>query len=394
MSTKRGNMFVVDVPTFAAVCDLSDADVAATYLILAAGTGSDNRTSSWSREAVNRRTALNWRKANTCIDRLEKAGLISWISPKNTRKTRIDLPPVNGERRPAFLPKSLVENVVDRIRMAREPMAFRLLVDLYALQDLAECAGVDHHHLYETFRREEAGATPSLQAWYFNSPQKWVRWTPELAHHQRQLTAREVKAGEDRGSNLFARVSILADAGALEWVHYLAEDEESGSPLIHPVDVVRHGKVIDTEIETIVGSFATLAAMALTGRNAPAFGYLLAADRLAKKVALVGIPRLRHRAHTANAARWHKNLMEDAQKAVAVFRDIIVSSGMLTRELAEAEQRLADFNDTSTLLQREFNETSTVFIESPQHGSVYYVNGGADAPQSDDFGFPASARQS
>lgn len=393
MSKQRGNMFVVDVPTFAAVCDLDDADVAATYLILAAGTGADNRTSSWSREAVNRRTALNWRKASACIDRLEKEGLVSWISAKNTRKTRIDLPPVDGERRPAFLPKSLVDNVVDKIRMAREPMAFRLMIDLYALQDLAECAGVDHHHLYETFRREEAAATPSLKAWYFNNPTQWVRWTPELAHHQRQLTTKELKAGESPGSDLFAHVRILADAGALEWVHYLAEDEESGSPLIHPVDVVRHGKVIDTEIESIVGSFATLAAMALTGNNAPAFGYLLTADRLAKKVALVGIPRLRHRAHTANAARWRKNLVEDAEKAVSVFRDIIVSSGMLARELAEADQRFADFNATSTLLQGEFNETSTVLLESPQHSSVYYVNGGPDAPRSDDFAFPGSARQ-
>lgn len=42
----RGHMFLVDRPTFAKVCELGDADVAAAYLILAAGTGPDNRTST------------------------------------------------------------------------------------------------------------------------------------------------------------------------------------------------------------------------------------------------------------------------------------------------------------------------------------------------------------
>ncbi len=82
---KKGSFFIVDRPTFAKVCDLGDPDLAAAYLVLAAGTGADNRTSSWSREAINRRTALNWRKANDCIAKLEKQGLAEWIG--NTKGT-------------------------------------------------------------------------------------------------------------------------------------------------------------------------------------------------------------------------------------------------------------------------------------------------------------------
>ncbi len=67
---QRGQFFIVDVPTFVAVCDLGDVDAAAAYLILAAGTGPDNRTTTWSREAINQRTGLNWRKADAAITKL------------------------------------------------------------------------------------------------------------------------------------------------------------------------------------------------------------------------------------------------------------------------------------------------------------------------------------
>ncbi len=92
----RGNFFLVDIPTFAKVCDLADPDIAAAYLILAAGTGADNRTSTWSREAVNQRTALNWRKADASIAKLEQQGLVRWI--KKGARPRLDLPPVETRK--------------------------------------------------------------------------------------------------------------------------------------------------------------------------------------------------------------------------------------------------------------------------------------------------------
>ncbi|EZP66104.1 hypothetical protein BV97_05775 [Novosphingobium resinovorum] len=92
---RRGNFFAVDLETYRAVCALQDPDVAASYLILAAGTGADNRTSTWSREAINERTSLNWRKARDCVDKLIEAGFASWI--RRGARPRLDLAPVvNG----------------------------------------------------------------------------------------------------------------------------------------------------------------------------------------------------------------------------------------------------------------------------------------------------------
>lgn len=429
----RGNMFLVDLPTYAAVCDLGDADAAAVYLILAAGTGADNRTSTWSREAVNKRTGLNWRKADACIAKLEQAGFVRWLSGKGTRKPRIDLPMLetrprlqkhvaeladrimHGEQpstakgkgaatigkdqgwhpqdedgtwdfvpvRPmvkAYLPNALVgdetgkatgeSTIVDRIRLSRDPMAFRLLVDLYALQDLAEHGGVNRASLYRKFERETIKATGQFQIWRFHSKSSTAPWNQGLDHHFRDPTETEMAQGweaSNKGAGFFSAAGILEDSGALEWVYYLAEDGQSDSTRVYPVAVERHGKVCWCELETIVGSYATRAACVLSDNHAGTWEgampreFLLPAERIAREAVLVGVPRLRCRAKTTNAARWRKELVEDATGVIQMFRGIIAERAPAM--LVEADHRLADFNDTSTetsrLVQRDINDTSS-----------------------------------
>lgn len=441
----RGHFFLVDVPTFAKVCELKDPDAAAAYLILAAGTGADNRTSTWSGEAINQRTALNWRRATAAIATLEKHGFVRWLSGKGTRRPRLDLPPLEtrqpmqkhvaalaerimqGEQpvtptdkatatvgcnlgwfaraddggvsfladRPmvkAYLPNALVgdetgkatgaSTFVDRIRLSRDPMAFRLLVDLYSLQDLAEHGGVDREAFWKKFDRETVMATGEFQIWKFTNGGEWVRWVDAIRHHRRELTTNKKKKDESAGEDFFERVRILADAGALDWVYYLTEDDTNTSMRIYPVAVVRQGALLWEEPETVVGCYATRAAAALVGnpisisviRHVDALTeefmpgeFTLPVQRLARKAALVGIPRLRCRAKTANAARWRKELVEDAADWVRMFRGIIAEHG--PELLADADMRLAacadfneDFNEgsteTSTFIQRDINDPS------------------------------------
>jgi len=458
----RGHMFLVDVPTYAAVCNLGDADVAAVYLILAAGTGADNRTSTWSREAVNKRTALNWRKADASFAKLEKHGFLRWLSGKGTRKPRLDLPPLetrkpmqkhvaaladrilHGEQpvtatdkgsatigkdqgwlaqdddgvwrfladRPmvkAYLPMSLVgdekgkpiagSTMVERIRMSRDHMAFRLLVDFYALQDLAEHGGVDRQSFYRQFQREKAGATNEFQVWRFNGREVFVRLGCGFEHHKRKPNEKELADGwkpENSAAGFFGAAGILEDAGAIEWVYYLAEDDKSDSNRVYPVAVERHGKVVWSEIESIVGSFAIRAACALSKakingtmpdakeceRAMPA-EFLLPADRLARQATVVGVPRLRQRAKTSNTARWRKELIDDASTVIAMFRGIINEHA--PELLADADRRLADFNGASTesstrnstLVQRHINDTSWC---GKHDGSVLRTGGEGASP--------------
>jgi hypothetical protein len=435
---RRGHMFLVDVPTFAEVCSLGDVDAAAAYLILAAGTGGDNRTSTWSREAVNQRTALNWRKADAAMSKLEQHGFIRWLTAKGVRKPRIDLTPVetrkamqkhvaaladrimHGEQpstptekgaatigrdlgwlacdadgvwsfipdRPivkAYLPMSVVGDtfgmpaggttIVDRIRKARDPMALQLLVDLYALQDLAEHGGVNRYWLEEQFTRgETSAATGSIVVWTFKRSRYSARVGHETSpfhHHWRSPTAQE-KADNPNvngAHDFYERLHILEDAGAVEWVYYLAEEAtDNGASPIYPVGVKRNGMMVWTELESAIGSYAIRAACAIGSypgqaveweSRAPAH-FILPAERLARKAALVGVPRLRHRARTTNTARWRKELVEGAAELVQMFRGLIAEKA--PELLADADRRFADFNvefnASSTLVQRDINDTS------------------------------------
>lgn len=452
----RGSFFLVDVPTFSAVCALGDADVAASYLILCAGTGADNRTSSWSREAINQRTALNWRKADACVAKLEAEGFLRWLSPKGTRKTRIDLPPIelrkpmqrhvavvvhkisegwqpetpsekgaatialdSGwlkrneigdlefiESRPlvkAYLPNALVgdelgkangqSTVVDRIRLSRDAHALQLLVDLYGLQDLAENGGIARSALFKKFERTPLIATGSLQAWVFDGGSEWVSWVKELKHHRRKLTVEDEEAGISPGTNFFERMRILRDAGALEWVLYLAEDDQPDSTRIYPVAVLRHQQVVWSEIESIVGGYAVRAAcsicddasesQAVEWESELSFMPRLVADRMARQAALVGVPRLRFRANTSNADRWRHDLMRDANDAISMFRGIIAEHA--PHLLHTADQRFADFNDASTVSSKKSSTVPQRDINDPSKSSIHGDTSRDDAKHSQSF---------
>mgnify|MGYP007121612074 FL=1 len=111
--------------------------------------------------------------------------------------------------------------------------------------------------------------------------------------------------------------------------------------------------------------------------------FFLPADRLAREARLIGIPRLRYRAKTTNAARWRKDLMEEIKDVVQMFRGII--NEYAPELLVEADRRLADFNDastwSSTMLQRDINDPS----QSSKHdGSVLRTDGLRPSPSSDE----------
>ncbi|WP_126174561.1 hypothetical protein [Altericroceibacterium xinjiangense] len=125
---------------------------------------------------------------------------------------------------PAYLPLSLVgdekgqptgqSSLTDRIRRARDVLVSRLLVDLYEAQDLAEFGGIDRELLRKQFERAPKFATGDLQVFHFDKPRQWMSWKDGTWPHLSKGT----QSGEDGAAkDFFARVRILADAGALEW---------------------------------------------------------------------------------------------------------------------------------------------------------------------------------
>ena len=407
---------------------MGDPDVAAAYLVLAAGTGADNRTSTWSREAINQRTNLNWRKADAAIQKLEAAGLVRWIA-KNTRKTRIDLVPVetrigmgpaaksvverirNGglpklseERvvnealskgsirtddegaysciknvgsQPVWLPKSIVGDelgritdettIVERVRKGRDALTFHLLAHLAHNQNLAELWGIDRYVLGRHFKGETIHQTASMKVIQFSRDQIYMRWTKDTAAHK--------VPDKDEGLRaFFERVQFLEDVGAIEWAYWVAEDDSHDSVLMFPVALVRHNKLVIDQPETVTGVYGTAAACALADRSwqdweavAPDH-FILSVDRMYRKAAMVGVPMLRGMAKTRNASRWQRERMDLCREWIAVFRAIIDKH--CPDVLENLDQRFADFNGEfnsgSTVLQRDINDSSQSDMHDPR----------------------------
>jgi len=71
----RGGFFAIDRRIWAKLCG-ADIDMAVAYLVLARGTGRDNRTTFWSVNSVEERTNIARQRAKEAIQRLVGGGLL------------------------------------------------------------------------------------------------------------------------------------------------------------------------------------------------------------------------------------------------------------------------------------------------------------------------------
>src|SRR3954447_5303817 len=109
-SNSRGGFFAVDRRAWAQVCRLG-MNPATAYLVLARGTGGDNRTTKWPTNAIEQRTAISRSRAAGAIADLEQAKAIvrDPASRRDRPKYKIapahEIPGCKGFPPPALNPK-------------------------------------------------------------------------------------------------------------------------------------------------------------------------------------------------------------------------------------------------------------------------------------------------
>lgn len=388
-----GHFAMVDVPSVATVAKQTDADTTAVYLVQALGTDGTGLKSSWGREACRKRLGVRWSRADHCTRRLEALGLET-CRDKSSRIVNVDFklvetrqlqaryhaglerarngiePATDRERKvyqqlvtdgwldangavieqrpiqPAYMPLSLAGDVygrptdqpciLERIRKARDPLAFLMLVQMYAHHNLPDLGGTDREFVWMQGRGEkEIHRTADLrvlQAWEFS------RWTA-------RCDATRDQEAEDA---YFERVKILEDAGALEFVIAAMEDERPDAQMIYPLGVLRHGKLVESEPEHAVGMMAIGATVAMQGDidrldawldYAPT-SFFAPVDRMYRQAVIRGIPRLVCRPRTEATRLWHAERMEICREWVEVFAGLIMEHAP---EVLETSGRLQGF---------------------------------------------------
>ena len=83
----RGHFFGLHFPTFLEACKLG-MNHAVSYLILARGTQADNRTTTWSTNAVEKKSLISRPKAKECISDLTERKLVEHVGGTKHRPVR------------------------------------------------------------------------------------------------------------------------------------------------------------------------------------------------------------------------------------------------------------------------------------------------------------------
>ncbi len=318
--------FAVGRQSFAKACSL-DIYAATAFLVLARGTGPDNVTTSWSANATADRMKTRWSRAKAAITLLEQNALV-------VRKKKSPLPSYKLEKAGEliWLPNALVDGVGDaasplgRIRQTHDVMTLRLLVELYAEQNLREDGGISRDVVYATYDRVRMSERGQYVIWGFDRNTTLVtHQTPTTQVHMRRqddLTEDEKARGINVAVDFFARFTTLESLGLVSEMPTLHEAED-GEP-IHPVHPMS-----DILLEAQLGSSCEAAARrSLSDGQWDLYekkGWptsMAPVPRHVGKVALVGIYRLHYRPHTSLTGSWVASSRQVAANAIAQYDNL------------------------------------------------------------------------
>jgi hypothetical protein len=231
-----------------------------------------------------------------------------------------------------WLPNTLVDGVGDaasplgRIRQTHDVMTLRLLIELYAEQNLREDGGISRDVVYATYDRVRMSERGQYVIWGFDRNTTLVtHQTPTTQVHMRRqedLTEDEKERGINVAVDFFARFETLESLGLVGEVPILHEAKD-GEP-IHPVHPIS-----DITLEAQLGRACEAAARrSLSDGQWDLYEkkgwptYMAPVPRHVGKVALVGIYRLRYRPHTALTGSWVASSMQVAANSIAEYDNL------------------------------------------------------------------------
>jgi hypothetical protein len=335
---RRGEFFKVDSRNWREVTELG-MNPAVAYLILANGTGRDNALTSWSTESVITYGGIGWKRAKEAIEILEQNGFILQTDSSTVARPRYELMKyVEQDSRPGFeedasgetiiwLPNALVQGTikgeeppVKRVRSAGCLWTLRLLIDLYAAQNLRDDAGISPQVIRENFERKKIGERGAHTIWGFKYAQRTLTWIGPFAAHKKRK-----KESQEADHPAWTSVKQLERMGLLSFVPHIFENDTNDAEPLHPFGIGRRGEL---PIETDIGSAAQDAAFAMlpahwTDRAAcdgfERFCPILSTNPTAQ---LVGVARLTYRPHTGNVGAWYSRLMENGPTWIKAFRQM------------------------------------------------------------------------
>jgi hypothetical protein len=306
-----GDFFAVDRWAWAHVCGLG-LNVAVSYLVLASGTGGDNRTTAWSVNAIEKYTSIGRPRARAALKALEQAGCIR--TAKAGTRPRYEIVPAADIRycknaRPdpewIWLPNAIVTGAADEtppielIRQSQNAGALRLFVDLYTAQALAADGGVDWRQLRREHGRIKVGEYGAYVIFGFETAaDTFVCGKPPFL--EPHLTT-----GKSGLQVFWDSLNVLTSTGLVEIVQHLVESDKREAEIIHPYAIATAGG-LPQERELAVSAHRAGLSIMRSYNQQPSNPSLWLVPVLAHLagVQLVGVFRMRYRPRTRATTAW------------------------------------------------------------------------------------------
>jgi hypothetical protein len=318
----QGRFFAIDTRVCECIYELG-INAAVAYLVLACGTGRDNRVTEWSIHAIEKYTGISRARAGAAVEKLISGKIIRRVSGGN-RPPLYEI--LSSREKPSekevtiWLPNAFITGAanetppIELVRQTQDVMVLRLLLDLYHAQDLVGESGVPRRYVWVQYERERLGQRGAYDVWAFRDPCQWLRWEGFTIPHRREGPK------EERGTDFFARMNSLVSVGLVEWVPCLLESELEDAEIIHPL---HHTSDVELERRLAWATQTAAEAMLSEGQRKRAEGLILApVPRHLSRVQLIGIARLRYRSNTSRTAAWWGRLNQTGERYIVRYNDL------------------------------------------------------------------------
>lgn len=290
----QGNFFAIGCDEFASACEMGMRP-AVSLLVMARGTGKDNRTTKWSAQAVFQKTGIAWRRAQEAIETLVAGDLVEVKRAGKHPLYKLRKP--EDDSKLIWLPNELIDgagNEVPPVTKLREKGNLELLekyIQLYAKHDIDNDGGLPRSIAWRSYTRERICPIGPYMLYGFQKKETYARAAGLLS----QFSGVKDEAGNQ---GAWIVLSPLLSLGLLELVSYVVESDDPDSELIYPVNNETN-EAIDTLQnwleETDGNGFA---------RQISFYDETCFVPKHIEEVAMVGIYRMTYRPKTGKTSRW------------------------------------------------------------------------------------------
>ena len=175
-ATGTGDFFAVDIIMVKKIIDDQGLREACAYLVMATGTGKDNRSTNWSANAVQNYTGISVRRAKDAINNLCAAGFVERLpgGSKKHPKYKLDVAADNEYSRFIYIPKQFTTGAADektpleRIRVSSDGGLLFLMLQVYDRSNIADDGGLSYDDVFVRYEAELMAEKGIYNLWGFN----------------------------------------------------------------------------------------------------------------------------------------------------------------------------------------------------------------------------------